>query len=418
VRITDLSQLRNILNKEISEMKVTDIHTHIYSADFKGHLLWGIDELLTYHYVLAEHFRVSDIDYGMFFKLSKEEQANLIWQELFVNRLPISEAQRGVITVLDKLGLDVSSKDIDYLRACFKSMKINEYLTRVFDLAGVRFVVMTNDPFDKEEASIWNKTGNSDSRFKAALRIDPLLNNYQETYKDLREMGYNVELDLSTESLEEIKRFLFEWATKIQALYMAVSLPPDFIMEDKSTRTHIIKKCVMPVCAELNIPMALMIGVKRGVNSKLELAADSLGKASIKPVEYLCKNYPKNKFMVTMLSRENQHELAVTARKFRNLMVFGCWWFTNIPSIVEEITKMRIELLGASFIPQHSDVRVLEQLIYKWEHSRQIIANVLLEKYSYLVKSNWEVTEEDIKRDIDALFNKNFWDFIDAKFTA
>jgi len=418
VRITDLSQLRNILNKEISEIKVTDIHTHIYSADFKGLFLWGIDELLTYHYVLAEYFRVSDMDYGRFFKLSKEEQANLIWQELFVNRSPISEAQRGVITVLDKLGLDVSSKDIDYLRAYFKSMNINEYLTRVFDLAGVRCVVMTNDPFDKEEASIWNKTGNSDSRFKAALRIDPLLNNYQETYKDLKGMGYNVELDLSTESLEEIKRFLFEWATKIQALYMAVSLPPDFIMEDKSTRTHIIKKCVLPVCAELNIPMALMIGVKRGVNSKLELAADSLGKASINPVEYLCKNYPKNKFMITMLSRENQHELAVTARKFRNLMVFGCWWFTNIPSIIEEITKMRIELLGASFIPQHSDVRVLEQLIYKWEHSRQIIANVLLEKYSYLVKSNWEVTEEDIKRDIDALFNKNFWDFIDAKFTA
>lgn len=418
MRITDLSQLRNILNKEISEIKVTDIHTHIYSADFKGLFLWGIDELLTYHYVLAEYFRVSDMDYGRFFKLSKEEQANLIWQELFVNRSPISEAQRGVITVLDKLGLDVSSKDIDYLRAYFKSMNINEYLTRVFDLAGVRCVVMTNDPFDKEEASIWNKTGNSDSRFKAALRIDPLLNNYQETYKDLKGMGYNVELDLSTESLEEIKRFLFEWATKIQALYMAVSLPPDFIMEDKSTRTHIIKKCVLPVCAELNIPMALMIGVKRGVNSKLELAADSLGKASINPVEYLCKNYPKNKFMITMLSRENQHELAVTARKFRNLMVFGCWWFTNIPSIIEEITKMRIELLGASFIPQHSDVRVLEQLIYKWEHSRQIIANVLLEKYSYLVKSNWEVTEEDIKRDIDALFNKNFWDFIDAKFTA
>ena len=418
MRITDLSELRNILNKEVSEVQVTDIHTHIYSADFKGLFLWGIDELLTYHYVLAEYFRVSDMDYGMFFKLSKEEQANLIWQELFVNRSPISEAQRGVITVLDKLGLDVSSKDIDYLRACFKSNNINEYLTRVFDIAGVKCVVMTNDPFDKEEASIWNKTGITDTRFKAALRIDPLLNNYQETYKDLIEMGYNVELDLSTKSLEEIKRFLFEWATKIQALYMAVSLPPDFVMEEESTRTQIIKKCVLPVCEELNIPMALMIGVKRGVNSKLELAADSLGKASIKPVEYLCKNYPKNKFMVTMLSRENQHELAVTARKFRNLMVFGCWWFTNIPSIIEEITKMRIELLGTTFIPQHSDVRVLEQLIYKWEHSRQIIANVLLEKYSYLVKSNWEVTGEDIKRDIDALFNKNFWDFIDANFTA
>ena len=31
----------------------------------------------------------------------------------------------------------------------------------------------------------------------------------------------------------------------------------------------------------------------------------------------------------------------------------------NNPSLVEEITRMRMELLGTSFIPQHSDARVL-----------------------------------------------------------
>ena len=138
--ITDENQLRKFVEKEVNQMKVTDVHTHIYSADFKGHLLWGIDELLTYHYVLAEYFRVSDMDYERFFKLSKEEQANLIWQELFVNRSPISEAQRGVITVLDKLGLDVSSKDIDYLRAYFKYMNINEYLTRMLSLPSPQLI--------------------------------------------------------------------------------------------------------------------------------------------------------------------------------------------------------------------------------------------------------------------------------------
>jgi hypothetical protein len=58
-----------------------------------------------------------------------------------------------------------------------------------------------------------------------------------------------------------------------------------------------------------------------------------------------------------MLARENQHELAVAARKFGNLMVFGCWWFVNNPSLITEITRMRVELLGTSFIPQHSDAR-------------------------------------------------------------
>jgi len=90
-----------------------------------------------------------------------------------------------------------------------------------------------------------------------------------------------------------------------------------------------------------------------------------VGKADITVVEHLCSEYPRNKFLVTMLTRENQHELCVAARKFRNLLVFGCWWFLNNPSLVEEITRMRFELLGVSVIPQHSDARVLDQLVYK-----------------------------------------------------
>ena len=91
-------------------------------------------------------------------------------------------------------------------------------------------------------------------------------------------------------------------------------------------------------------------------------------------VERLCAAFPQNKFLCTMLARENQHELCVAARKFRNLHVFGCWWFLNNPSIIEEITRMRLELIGLSCTPQHSDCRVLDQLVYKWSHSRAILA--------------------------------------------
>ena len=91
-----------------------------------------------------------------------------------------------------------------------------------------------------------------------------------------------------------------------------------------------------------------------------------------------------------MLARENQHELCVAARKFGNLMVFGCWWFLNNPSLIEEIERMRFELLGTSFIPQHSDARVLDQLIYKWDHSRRIIGKVLADKYADLAETGWQ----------------------------
>ena len=79
------------------------------------------------------------------------------------------------------------------------------------------------------------------------------------------------------------------------------------------------------------------------------------------------------------------------ARKFRNLHIFGCWWFTNVPYLIDEITRLRLELLGLSFTPQHSDARVLDQLIYKWQHSRRIIARVLVDKYSDLAQTGWQV---------------------------
>ena len=34
---------------------------------------------------------------------------------------------------------------------------------------------------------------------------------------------------------------------------------------------------------------------------------------------------------------------------------------------------MRIEMLGLGFTFQHSDSRVLEQLLYKWDHSKKIL---------------------------------------------
>jgi hypothetical protein len=162
----------------------------------------------------------------------------------------------------------------------------------------------------------------------------------------------------------------------------------------------------------MNIPFAMMIGVKKLLNPDMRLAGDGLGKSRIESIEHLCYKFPEAKFMVTMLSRENQHELAVTARKFPNLFIFGCWWFLNNPTLIEEITRMRMELLGTMFLPQHSDARVLDQLVYKWKHSKTLIGKVLTEKYEDLAKTGWEIREQDIKRDIKKLLGGNFTDFI------
>jgi hypothetical protein len=109
-----------------------------------------------------------------------------------------------------------------------------------------------------------------------------------------------------------------------------------------------------------------------------------------------------------MLSRVNQHELTVLARKFANLHLFGCWWFLNNPSIISEITRQRLELLGTAFTCQHSDARVLDQVIYKWDHTRRTVADVLADKYRDLFLAGWRPSREEIARDARAIFGGSF----------
>lgn len=89
-------------------------------------------------------------------------------------------------------------------------------------------------------------------------------------------------------------------------------------------------------------------------------------------------------------------------------MPFGCWWFLNNPSIVEEITRERLEMLGTTFIPQHSDARVLEQVIYKWRNTRRTLAPILTNTFRLLLEDGYPVTRAHIRADVERLFRSNF----------
>lgn len=409
----DIAQLRQTVEKLAGSTRITDMHTHLYAPEFGDLLLWGIDELLTYHYLISESFRWSEEDYSHFWSMSKREQADWIWQKLFIEHSPVSEAATGVITILKSLGLDVASRNLDDYRQALDKRSVNEQVDTIMELAGIDKIVMTNDPFDAAERPIWLAgNGKADTRFYAALRVDTLLNDWPHAVKELQGIGYQVQLDWTEQTKAEVRRFLEEWIIRMDALYLAVSMPGDFRYPAEDHRSKMIDEVMIPVCQERNIPFALMIGVRRKVNPSLKLAGDMSMISDVSAVEALCRKYPDQKFLITMLARENQHELTVLARKFRNLMIFGCWWFLHIESMVDEMTRFRVELLGTSMIPQHSDCRVFEQLIYKWEHSRKIIGKVLADKYEKLHHSGWHVTEEEIQRDLNDLLNQNFWRFL------
>jgi hypothetical protein len=282
----------------------------------------------------------------------------------------------------------------------------------VFDIARVSSAVMTNDPLDETEGRIWDGGVEVDHRFKSSLRLDRLLNDWQRTAGMLSRRGVSVNQDLDGATITEVRHFLDQWIERMRPVYMGVSLPADFKFPDEGIRNRLLREVVLPVAKEHGLALTLMVGVRRRVNPNLREAGDGVGKADMTSVERLCAEYPEVKFLATFLSRENQHELCVAARKFSNLMPFGCWWFLNNPSIVAAITRERLELLGTSFIPQHSDARVLEQLIYKWKHARKEIADALCDTYQQLLLSGRAVTADEITRDVSRLFSGNAREWI------
>ena len=88
------------------------------------------------------------------------------------------------------------------------------------------------------------------------------------------------------------------------------------------------------------------------------------------------------------------------ARKFQNLKLFGFWWFSNQESIIKNILNLRIEMLGENFVPQHSDARVIDQLVYKWNDFRHYYTEVFANKYKQLVETGHKLKAEDIEKNV------------------
>jgi hypothetical protein len=422
----DSPKLEELVRDVVANQPLVDVHTHLCppsfgsplagkggKADPDGLLLWGIDELVTYHYLVCEVFRVappSQVPYAKFWAMSKREQADHIWKHLFIDRSPISEACRGVVTTLQMLGLDPAERSLDRYRRWFADQQIDEHIDRVMELASVNRITMTNDVFDENEHRRWlqDPTIGDDPRFTAVLRFDMLVRDWSAASQKLSDWGYDTTSELSAKSIEAGRKFLRDWIARTNSVYCAVSLPPEFRYggpDDQSDSSVVLRQIVMPVLEETGLPFAMMIGSIKLLNPDLQLAGDMVGMSDVMSLARICVEFPRNQFLVTMLARENQQELCVLARKFGNLMIFGCWWWLNNPSLVEEITRMRVELLGTTFIPQHSDARVLEQLVYKWDHSRAIIGKVLADKYSDLADAGWVASEAEIRRDVKQMLD-------------
>lgn len=69
---------------------------------------------------------------------------------------------------------------------------------------------------------------------------------------------------------------------------------------------------------------------------------------------------------------------------------------------------MSAPMLGMSFIPQHSDARILEQVLYKWRNTRRTLVPILANTYRLLAEDGRPLSKADIQKDVEKLFRGNF----------
>src|SRR5579862_3527473 len=271
------NKILTAVERELAATPFIDIHTHLFMPSLGALGLWGIDQLLTYHYLEAELFRSSSIRPEQYWEFSTRQKANLIWRTLFVENTPVSEATRGVIAVLKAFGLPTSGPDLTEARRFFEAQEPRAHIRRVLELAGVSEVVMTNDPLDPAEGPLWEKGAERDGQFHPVLRLDRILNKWASHWQVLGAQGYAVDEDAGGKSIAEMRRFLARWFELMKPVYMACSLPDTFQFPEDSVRGRLLAAAVIPSCREFGIPMSLMIGVRYLVNPALRLAGTRWG---------------------------------------------------------------------------------------------------------------------------------------------
>ena len=57
-------------------------------------------------------------------------------------------------------------------------------------------------------------------------------------------------------------------------------------------------------------------------------------------------------------------------------------------------------MLNDNFIPQHSDARVIDQLIYKWNDFRNYYVEVYSKKYKQLIEIGHKIKAEDLDKTV------------------
>lgn len=401
-------QIAAAVAQAVSETQVDSIHTHLFPASSGPKLaLLGWDEMLNYHYLSG----VAQTDLNFWDPQAKTrllaatgtDRARIIHAHHFKNPrgvLPLSEQAKGVNFTLQALGIDPNGS-FDEIKAQYDAQTEDPeaFIERILKLARVKTVIGTNTITDPLELA-WYRSADFEVPpwYQFALRLDALLKFPDPTLITyLRHELDCIEVtdEFNGKTVDSLRELIRDWANKFKARYIAISLEPHFRWDD-SIQAQMLRKVVIPAAEELGLPMFLMIEPLRQVDPTMGLAGDASGELPIEVIHRILGDFRAVNFWVMALDQATQYRLMTAKRSQSNLMLWGIWWFLLNPTAMDHIMSLRIEMLGQGCIAAHSDSRVWEQELYKWEMIRGVWTRVLARKIEPLLDTGLIVTYQQV----------------------
>ena len=126
-----------IVERELQSLAIIDVHTHLFMPSLGALGLWGIDELLTYHYLgsrtlpLRQHHARSLLG-------ARENRAGRphLAHALRRKRAGLRSHPRRHRGAATAFGLSTTAADLTEARAFFAARQLDDHIDHIFKLAG------------------------------------------------------------------------------------------------------------------------------------------------------------------------------------------------------------------------------------------------------------------------------------------
>jgi glucuronate isomerase len=241
------------------------------------------------------------------------------------------------------------------------------------------------------------------AKYVPCLRMDSLVNNiHQWSFREKVQRVTGVEIG-KAKDLESALNVLFQRFIKQGSKACALSLPSQFpylgyssemqfdaemrFKRDSSNTWPMqgfVFHAVMRMCEQYQLPFDLMIGVKRQVYQHGVYQGQDLMDQPGTLLHYadLFNAHPKLKFCVSVLTSQQNQELASYSWIFPNVYTSGHWWYSNVPTLIDRDLRLRMQAVPAEKqIAYYSDAYKLEFVLPKFAMYRRVLAKVLAEEY-------------------------------------